>query len=158
MSTPIGSGFRGPDGRIGYLIRQAHQAMHGAIERELRDLGLTAAQFSLLSALQHAPGVSISELAENGMISQQTTSEIVRGLERKGLVERRADDHDRRVGRLRLTADGETSLAQADERVRRIEEATLAACPDDGASATAWMVACAAFLTQRAPARRRPRG
>jgi DNA-binding MarR family transcriptional regulator len=158
MSTPIGSDFRGPGGRIGYLLRQAHQAMHGAIEREVRALGITASQFSLLSALRHAPGASVSELAENSMITQQTTSEIVRGLERKGLVERRPDDRDRRVGRLSLTAAGTAVLADADERVRRIEDLTVSAMTsDERADVAGWLVACAAILAERAPERRRPR-
>jgi DNA-binding MarR family transcriptional regulator len=158
MSTPIGSDFRGPGGRIGYLLRQAHQAMHGAIDREVRELGITASQFSLLSALRHAPGASVSELAVNGMITQQTTSEIVRGLERKGLVERRPDQRDRRVGRLSLTKAGTAILAQADERVRGIEDLALDGLPPgEREIVAAWLVACAATLTTRAPERRRSR-
>ena len=30
MATTIGDGFRGPDGRVGYLLRQANQAFRAA--------------------------------------------------------------------------------------------------------------------------------
>lgn len=156
MSTPIGTGFRGAGGRLGYLLRQAHQAMHGAIEREVRDLGITAPQFSLLSALRHEPGVSVTELAQNSMITQQTTSEIVRALERKGLVARSPDPADRRVGRLMLTAKGAEVLHAADRRVSDIERRTAEAFDDDALKHVAqWLVGCAQTLPEPRAARQR---
>ena len=32
MATAIGEGFRGPDGHVGYLLRQAHQAFRAAAQ------------------------------------------------------------------------------------------------------------------------------
>ncbi|HEU4976322.1 MAG TPA: MarR family transcriptional regulator [Baekduia sp.] len=155
MSTSIGSGFRGAGGRLGYLLRQAQQAMHGAIEQEVREYGLTAPQFSLMSALRHEPGVSVTELAQNSMLTQQTTSEIVRLLEAKGFVERSPDPSDRRIGRLQLTEAGRKSLLAADRRVRRVEERVLADVPEaDRERLTALLVGCARVLRDEREERR----
>lgn len=156
MSTPIGQDFRGPDGRIGYLLRQANQAMRTAIDQEMRHIGITASQFSLLSVIRHEPGLSGAELAEDSMLTQQTTSEIVQILERQGLVERRDDPVDRRARRIYLTGAGKSMLTAADERVDRLEAQTVLAL--DGAERrqiTEWLVGCATAFADRRPNGRR---
>ncbi len=49
MPMPLGQGFRGQDGRVGYLLRQAQHALSAAMYQPLADLGITAAQYSVLS-------------------------------------------------------------------------------------------------------------
>lgn len=70
--TPIGAGFRGPDGRVGYLLRQAHQAFRAAARAELGTLGLTLPQYSVLSVADAEPGLSGAELARESMLTPQT--------------------------------------------------------------------------------------
>jgi hypothetical protein len=41
MTTPFGVDFRGPDGRLGYLLRHAQHALWIALEGALRPLGIT---------------------------------------------------------------------------------------------------------------------
>src|ERR1700754_2643539 len=101
---------------MGYLLRQAHQAMRTAMERELRDLNITASQYSLLSVLGNQPGLSVTELAGDSMLTQQTTSEIVRVLIREGLVASTPHENDRRARRIDLTGRGAVVLREADER------------------------------------------
>lgn len=158
VSTPVGEGFRGPDGRIGYLLRQAHQAMRTAIDQEVRKLGISAPQFSLLSVLRNEPGLSGAELADDSMLTQQTTSEIVRGLERRELVERRNDPLDARSRRIYLTAKGRRVLRAADERVARLEEESVRSLGvEQQAEVQQWLVACAATFSELRPNGRRRR-
>lgn len=126
MPVPVGEGFRGPDGRMGYLLRQAHQAMRTAMERELRDLGITASQYSLMCVVAAQPGLSVTELAGDSMLTQQTTSEIVRVLQREGIVTSEPNAADQRARRIYLSGRGGAILREADERVRLLEEAALA--------------------------------
>lgn len=51
-------------------------------------------------------GVRASELAQHLRIAPRSATEVVDGLEAKGLVERRPDPADRRATRVVLTADG----------------------------------------------------
>ena len=150
MPVPVGEGFRGPDGRMGYLLRQAHQAMRTAMERELRDLNITASQYSLLSVLGNQPGLSVTELAGDSMLTQQTTSEIVRVLIREGLVASTPHENDRRARRIDLTGRGAVVLREADERVRAIEEEALARLgAGERSDVLRWLVDCAQLFAER---------
>lgn len=111
---------------MGYLLRQAHQAMRTAMERELRELGITASQYSLLCVVGAQPGLSVTELAGDGMLTQQTTSEIVSVLQRERIVASEPDPRDRRARCIFLTRRGTEILRDADERVRTIEERGMA--------------------------------
>ncbi|HEY4277187.1 MAG TPA: MarR family transcriptional regulator [Conexibacter sp.] len=153
MPVAVGEGFRGRDGRLGYLLRQAHQAMRTAMERELRDLEITASQYSLMSVLGAQPELTVTELASDSMLTQQTTSEIIRVLLREGLVQSEPDATDRRARRITLTGRGAAVLREADERVRLLEEDALAGLSDDDRhSVVHWLVACAEHFSERRPA------
>lgn len=147
MPTPLGEGFRGPDGNVGFLLRQAQHALRGAIDRELRELDLTAPQFSLLGILHAEPGISGADAARDGMLTAQTTQELIVTLERRGLLERRPHARDARIRQVFLTADGEAAHAAAARRVRALEQRMvegLAAA--DVRRLREWLVACAAAL------------
>jgi hypothetical protein len=51
-----GSGKRGEDGHIAYLLRQAQAATRLTLERALADLGVTPPQFAVLTMLNAYPG------------------------------------------------------------------------------------------------------
>ena len=77
MATMIGDGFRGPDGRVGYLLRQANQAFRAAVQSGLGPLGLTLPQYSVLSVADAEPGLSGAELARDSMLTPQASDEII---------------------------------------------------------------------------------
>jgi DNA-binding MarR family transcriptional regulator len=70
-----------------------------------------------LSALPEEP--TVKELAEHMGLSMPGASRAADALLRRGWVERREDDHDRRMKRLAITPDGRDLL-------RRVEDARLA--------------------------------
>src|SRR5262249_62336747 len=113
MATTIGDGFRGPDGRVGYLLRQANQAFRAAAQSELGPLGLTLPQYSVLSVADAEPGLSGAELARDSMLTPQTTNEIISLLVAAGLLERRPDASDRRLPRVSITRGGRGPLDRA---------------------------------------------
>ena len=49
---------RGPEGHLGYLLRQASAAFRGATDRALGELGVTTPQFAVLAAADLAFSVS----------------------------------------------------------------------------------------------------
>jgi len=71
----------------------------------VRRLGLTRAQWQVLSLLHHRPGASQTELAELLEVERATAGRMIDRLERKNWVERRADAADRRINRLFLTTE-----------------------------------------------------
>jgi DNA-binding MarR family transcriptional regulator len=79
----------------------------------LDELGLSLTQVKTLTALDTcAEQLSVGELSERLGISLAASSRTVDGLLRRGWVERREDDHDRRLKRIRLTAAGRDVAAR----------------------------------------------
>jgi DNA-binding MarR family transcriptional regulator len=151
MAVQLGEGFRGPDGAVGYLLRQAQLTLRRAVDAALRDLGLTTPQFSLLSVLEAEPGLSGAELARASMLTPQTTNGILVALERKGRIRRTPDARDGRVLQLQITDGGHALLAQARERVLTVERRMTAQLSDaETTQLRHWLVTCARSLDAHA--------
>ncbi len=77
------------------------------IRAALRPFGLTHVQFVLLAALTWAQGeLTQIELAHRTRTDPMMTSQVLRALERKGLIERREHPGDGRARLLSVTAAG----------------------------------------------------
>jgi DNA-binding MarR family transcriptional regulator len=83
-----------------------------------RESGIGPAQLSALSVLVFGGPRSLGELADAEQVRPPTMSRIVAGLERAGLVRRRATEDGRRM-RLEATAKGTRILWEG--RKRRVE-------------------------------------
>ncbi|MDB5486385.1 MAG: MarR family transcriptional regulator [Reyranella sp.] len=116
-----GEGKRGSEGHLGYLVRQAHAAVRGAMEKALADLDVTPPQFAVLTMVVNYPGISGAELARLTFLTPQTINVIVRNLVRAGLVEKSADAAHGRILRLHATVRGEALLKRCRVRVMEIE-------------------------------------
>lgn len=123
--TPLGEGYRGVDGRFGYLLRQAYQAMRAAIDTAARAEGITAPQYSILSVVGHEPGLSSAEIARQTLLTPQTATETIVALERNALLERRQDPSDGRRRLVYPTTEGKRVHARVDAKVRTIENVVL---------------------------------
>jgi DNA-binding MarR family transcriptional regulator len=96
-----GEGKRGPEGHLGYLLRQASVALRAAMDRALADQGLTSPQFAVLTMIVAYPGASGADLARLTFLTPQTINMVVRNLERDGAVEKSAHVRHGRILRLR---------------------------------------------------------
>lgn len=149
MATRLGEGFRGPDGAVGYLLRQAQLTLRGAVDAALRELGITTPQYSVLSVLEVEPGLSGAQLARTSMLTPQTTNGILVALERAGHIARSPTTRDGRVLQARLTDPGRVLLDQARERVAEVERRMTAPLTEQqAAQLRRWLVACARALDQ----------
>jgi DNA-binding MarR family transcriptional regulator len=147
MVTSIGEGFRGPEGRVGYLLRQAHQAFRAAAQAELATLGLTLPQYSILSVSDSQPGLSGAELARDSMLTPQTTNEIIVLLVKAGLLERRPDPRDKRLRRLFVTETGRDIVARARLVVYGVEQRMTVSLDEPNlALLRSWLSDCALNL------------
>lgn len=83
------------------------------LDRSLSDRhGLSLASLLTLRVLQAAPGSRVQDLADEIDISPGGASKLVDRLVSAELVERTADDADRRVSRLRLTKGGRRAVKE----------------------------------------------
>jgi DNA-binding MarR family transcriptional regulator len=84
--------------------------------------GLTQSQAELLRLVGRRPGVSVREAAQDLGLAANTASTLVSKLANDSLLIRDADVDDRRIGRLRLTAEAQRIADQT----RAARRATLA--------------------------------
>lgn len=73
-------------------------------DQEVRQFGMTRAQWAVLARLEASEGLKQAELAEMLDIQPITLTRLVDRMCDNGLIERRADPDDRRAKRLYLTA------------------------------------------------------
>ena len=117
-----GEGKRGPEGHLGYLVRQASVAVRAAMEKALADLEITPPQFSVLTMIVSYPGVSGAELARLTFLTPQTINVIVRNLEKAAAIEKSADATHGRILRLSATPKGQALLKRCRGRVMEVED------------------------------------
>ncbi len=94
------------------------------LNRKLRQqalAGLSPAQASALGTVNRLGNPTLGELAATEQVQPPTVTRLVTSLETAGLVARETDVDDRRVVRVRITADGRRNL----QRIRTLKDAFL---------------------------------
>jgi MarR family transcriptional regulator, transcriptional regulator for hemolysin len=109
------------DDYIGVVIADVARLLRTAFDRRVRRLGITRAQWLVLTRLHRHPGASQSEVAEMMEIERASAGRMIDRLEANGWVERRAQNGDRRVKRVYLTPEAE----RVHRRIWRVAEATV---------------------------------
>jgi len=106
---------------IGAVIADVARLLRTAFDRRVRTLGITRAQWLVLTRLHRHPGVSQSELADLMEVERASAGRMIDRLEANGWVERRAQNGDRRVKRVYLTPEAE----RVHRRIWRVAETTV---------------------------------
>src|SRR5262245_20424777 len=144
----VGEEYRGEEGRIGYLLVQAHHAFANAMESALRSSGLSRAQFGTLSVVVRQPGLSSADLARAVMVTPQAINLLMTSLERDGLIERRPHPTHGRILEIHPTRQGVHRLNQAYPAVIALEDRIIAGMNDRHvATIKRWLVQTAVRLT-----------
>ena len=100
-----------------FLVRHAWLALRGVVAEALVQHDLSVAQFASLLMLDEVPGLSVADVARKVSTARQSANEMLGGLERAGLVERRPHPSDRRTQQIFLTDAGRRRLAEAMPRM-----------------------------------------
>ena len=95
---------------FGFLMNDVARLLRTAYDRRIRDLGLTRAQWWVLTHLFRGDGVSQTELADSLEVEKPTLGRLLDRLEAKGWVRREHDARDRRIWRVHLTDEVEPAL------------------------------------------------
>lgn len=112
--------------RPGFLLRRAHQISAAVFEDACRDLGLTPAQFGVLTVLQAHPRMGQSSLARALGFDKVTVLRVLRGLQSRGFVTRGPAEENRRNVSVSLTAEGEALLQQAQKPAEKAYKRLMA--------------------------------
>jgi DNA-binding MarR family transcriptional regulator len=121
MSTPESGPMLSP----GFWLHHAALAWRAELDVRLRPLGLTPTQFLLLASagwLEHLTGPPTQQqVADQAGADRMMTSRVVRTLEDRGLLVRRADQGSARSLRLSLTDAGRTAIGRATQAAREVD-------------------------------------
>ena len=113
------------ESRVGYQMKRAQHALRVEMDKALREVGTTTAQYAALSTLEAAPGLSGAKLARRSFVTPQTMNVILANLEAAGFVVRRPHPENGRVLQAYLTEMGKESLAGAYGVVEDVERRML---------------------------------
>ena len=94
-----------------YLMKSSGRDVFQA----MADADLTLTTYKALHALaerERGDDVCVKHVAEDLVLSMAAASRIVDGLHQRGYVERREDEQDRRMKRVRITAAGRAAMAR----------------------------------------------
>jgi DNA-binding MarR family transcriptional regulator len=122
--TP-GATFDPPGGGLGYALMQAANAWRAELATALSPIEITPAQFFVISALLYThsrerPPPTQAELANRTGSDVNTTSQVLRGLERRELVERVRHPGDSRALAITLTEQGLAVAREATTKARAL--------------------------------------
>lgn len=90
---------------FGAFMRAMH-AHRQLMSRKMSAHGIPPAQMFCLREVAHNPGITQRDLAEKLNVSRPTLTVMLHKMEKAGLVERRADEHDQRFTRIGLASEG----------------------------------------------------
>lgn len=96
-----------------FALRQAARYVTQIYERHLGQVGLTAAQFTILAKLSRKRDLTMMELAEVMVMERTTLVRALKPLQRDGLVVSEPSPHDGRTYRFSLSEAGKATYEQA---------------------------------------------
>lgn len=108
---------------VGFAIAKTLRHFNLLFNQEFNEFGITSEQWSLLKRLKGQEGISIKDLAQRVEKDQGNVTRILDLLEKRGLVERRSNQNDRRSSLIYFTEEGRDlveNLMPIDEKVHEI--------------------------------------
>jgi DNA-binding MarR family transcriptional regulator len=107
--------------RVIYLIKRVELLVRTRLEGSLRDLGVTAGQYAVLSLLALMPEASSAQIARSVGVTPQTMAETITAFERQKLIRREQSSTHKRILEISLTEIGHSLLKECDVRAKRAE-------------------------------------
>jgi DNA-binding MarR family transcriptional regulator len=98
---------------LGFSLRRAQLSAYKEYGRFMDDLNVRPAQFAVLVLIRENPGFTQSAISLTLGIQRANFVALLDELERRGWVERRSSQKDRRSFALHLTKQGDTLIKQA---------------------------------------------
>lgn len=116
--------------RFGFLIHDVSRLRRVAVDRALKPLGITRAQWWVLAFLSRRDGMTQTALAADLDLTKVAIGGLLDRMEAVGFVERRADQNDGRARRVYLTRAGARMVSSIRQNVETVELEILSRIPD----------------------------
>lgn len=111
----------------GIMIKQIHDEFEKLCNNALRPYDLTMSQLGILKALSEANNeqLSLKDLEQIIHVAQSTIAGLILRLEQKKFVEAFGDQKDKRIKKVRITAEGKLRFIEAEKHILQVEETIL---------------------------------
>lgn len=112
----MGTKYQGTEPEIRALntyikLQRAAETMMTRSTRQLSDHKLTLSQFSVLEALYHLGTLAQVDLAQKLLKSTGNMTSVLKGMEKRGLIQRERSETDNRYMQVSLTDDGRNLIS-----------------------------------------------
>ena len=107
---------------LGYNTRRASLSIIGVFLQRMRRYDLRPVDFSVLTVIAHNPGVTSRQICTALDILPPNLAILLKGLDRRGLVERRPHPIDGRSMGLHLSAQGKRLQRNAQAAATKMEQ------------------------------------
>lgn len=108
--------------QYGLRLRSLHWCTQQRVSEALGQMDLTCAQGHIMGFLTHRKDPPCSkDIEEAFQLSHPTVSGILRRMERKGFIEFRPDESDRRCKRIHISARGRECHSRIEKAIRETE-------------------------------------
>ncbi|WP_177244334.1 MarR family winged helix-turn-helix transcriptional regulator [Streptomyces sp. yr375] len=104
------------------MVKQVELVARSHLDELVKPSGITALQYTALTVLERHDGLSAAQLARDSFVTAQSIADLVRTLERRGLIRRVRNPRNRRELLILLTEEGRELLDRHAGPVRELEE------------------------------------
>jgi DNA-binding MarR family transcriptional regulator len=128
---PLQKQLRKPRGFDTWLtVGRTNLKVHRALNLLLSELDLSLAQHEILLTIRQHSGLTQRELGDRLHVVKSNATALLKKLESRGLVRRKADPRDSRIKRLTLTRAGESLVQRSFAAQTRVIKAMAAVMSD----------------------------
>jgi DNA-binding MarR family transcriptional regulator len=113
------------DARLGFLMHDVSRLRRSVFDEFMKPMGLTRSQWWILAHLSRHDGMIQSDLANVLDLGKAALGGLLDRLEASELIERRADETDRRVKRVFLTTRGVKAIQDMRVKSHEVSERIL---------------------------------
>jgi DNA-binding MarR family transcriptional regulator len=106
---------------MGYNARRAALSIIELFLERLAPYGLKPVDFSVMSTIQHNPGVTSRQLCATLNLLPPNLVGLIQSLESRGLIERKPHPHDGRAVGLHASPKGQALMVQAEQTASELE-------------------------------------
>ncbi|PID39245.1 MAG: MarR family transcriptional regulator [Proteobacteria bacterium] len=111
-------------------LRKIIQAIDMNSKKLVKRVGLTGPQLVILHEISGTGEITAGEIAQAVSLSQATVTGILERMEKRGLLTRRRNEHDKRRVMVKITATGKQILENAPPLMQEAFVETFSSLPD----------------------------
>ena len=114
-----------------YFLNEANQGARNLLEQGLSALEITGIQYTVLTVIGRADGISSADLSRRFYVTPQAMNELTGLLLARELIARKVSSANRRILSMTLTAKGRALVQKCNTVADRVEREVFAALSAD---------------------------